>query len=107
MATLSWTRVGRSPAPRGARCRGGRWRFVTGSFTRPGWSFAPYETETDTRAEGDHLRRHQPDRHPAGGAAAVAVDGDDERLDGRRFVRRLAGGAGQPGLFPGQPVAAP
>ncbi len=56
-------------------------------------------------AEGDDFQRHQPHRHPAGGAPTLAVDGDDERLAGGRHLGRLAGGAGQPGLFSRQPVA--
>jgi nitrite reductase/ring-hydroxylating ferredoxin subunit len=92
---------GRPPARRGGRCRASGWRCGTGSFTRPGWSCARYETSTDALAEGDHFQRHQPDRHAAGAAAAVAAHGDDERLAGRGLVGRLAGGAGQLRLLAG------
>src|SRR5262249_10235478 len=100
------TRGGRSPARRAGRCRGSSWRCGTGSFTRPEWSCEPYETSTDTHTTGDHLRGHQPDRQSPGGAATVALDGDDERLAGRGLFRRLAGGAGECGLLPRQPLAA-
>src|SRR5262249_61460420 len=76
----------------------------TESSTPPGWSYAPYETSTDALATGDDLPWHQPDRHPLGGVAVMAADCDDERLAGRGFLDRLAGGAGEPGLLRAQPV---
>src|SRR6516165_2694383 len=97
-------RGGRSPARRAGRCRGSRSRCGTGPSTPPGWSYAPYETSTDALATGDDLQCHQPDRHPPGDLAVMAADGDDERLAGRGFLDRLAGGAGEPGLLRVQPV---
>ena len=54
-------------------------------------------------------QRHAQPRADPGGAATVAVDGDDERLPRRRRGRHLAGGPGQPGLLRPRrrPVAVP
>src|SRR5262249_56298596 len=75
----------------------------TERVTRRGWSYALYETSTDALATGDDLQWHQPDRHPPGDIAAMVADGDDERLVGRGFLSRLAGGGGEPGLLRAQP----
>src|SRR5262249_25949337 len=99
-ATSRSTKDGRSPVRRAVRCRGSRWRYGAESSTQPEWSCASYETSSDPRPEGDDLQRHQPDRHPHGGPATVAADGDHERLAGWGFVHRLAGGAFLP-LPPG------
>src|SRR5262249_43917259 len=97
-------RGGRSPARRAGRCRGSRLRCGTEPSTPLEWSYAPYETSNDALATGDDLQWHQPDRHPPRGIAVMAADGDDERLAGRGFLDRLAGGAGEPRLSRAQPV---
>src|SRR6516162_9151458 len=96
-------RGGRLPARRAGRCRGSRLRCGTEASTQLEWSYAPYETSTDALTTGDDLQWHQPDRHPPGDHAAMVADGDDERLAGRGFLGRLAGGAGEPGLLRAQP----
>src|SRR5262249_47274039 len=103
-ATSRFVKGGRSPGHRAGRCHGSRWRSETATFTPPEWSYEPYESSTYALATGDDLQRHQPARRPAGGIAVMAADGNDERLAGRGFLNRLAGGAREPRLLRGQPV---